>query len=259
MTSRLLVLPAMLLAFGCTGGVKESDTTTTTVAAADTSNAIALADTTAGASSASGSAGRPGVGGLGRTGASTRKPSATPSGRAADARGVPVSDSTRVAAPRETATSRGTSRDTVASRDSAVSRSSSADSARGIVAVVGTSLDSRVVLRPARGGRSVTLIGPMSRDVGRLSGADVWATGNRDEHGQLRVSRFSVRSVDGNAALDGTLIARGAQMLLVTRDGVQHALENAPASLKQHVGARVWITGATGGGAIVYGVIEERR
>lgn len=258
MTSRVFALPAMLLAFGCTGGAKESDSTTV---ATDTSNAIALADTTAGASAASaGGAGRPGVGGLGRTGSGTRQPSSTPSGRAADARGAAGDSTARAAASRDTSSRGGTSapRDTLASRDSAVSRSSSADSARGIVAVVGTSLDSRVVLRPARG-RSVYLIGPMARDVGRLSGADVWASGNRDEHGQLRVSRFSVRSVDGNAALDGTLIARGQQVVLVTRDGVQHPLENAPASLKQHVGARVWITGATGAGPIVYGVIEERR
>ena len=246
MTARSFVLSAMLLAFGCTGGVKESDTTTV---AADSSNAIPLADTTAGASSAAGNAGRPGVGGLGRSGSGTPRPSTTGTGRAADARGVQVSDS----APRTA------SRDAAPSRDSAVNSGSSADSARGIVAVVGTSLDSRVVLRPPRGGRSVTLIGPMARDVGRLSGADVWANGTRDEHGQLRVSRYSVRSVDGNAALDGTLIARGERMFLVTRDGEQHPLENAPTSLKSHVGARVWITGATGNGPIVYGVIEERR
>jgi hypothetical protein len=253
MTSRSLALPAMLLAFGCTGGVKKSDTTTI---AADSSNAIALADTTVRGSSAVAGAGQPGVGGLARTGSGSTRSSATPSGRAADARGVPASDSsTRAGTSRDTTTPR----DAAASRDSAVTRGSAADSARGIVAVVGTSFDSRVVLRPPRGGRSVTLIGPMSRDVGRLSGADVWASGNRDDHGQLRVSRFSVRSVDGNAALDGTLITRGERLFLVTRDGGQHALVNAPASLKDHVGARVWVTGATGSGPIVYGVIEERR
>lgn len=136
-------------------------------------------------------------------------------------------------------------------------RSSAADTARGIVAVVGTSNESRVVLRPARGGRPVTLIGPMARNMGRLSGADVWAVGTGDEHGQLRVSRYVVRSVDGTAALDGTLIVRGERLYVVTRDGEQHLIENPPAALKDQVGARVWVTGAKG--AVVYGVIEERR
>ena len=103
--------------------------------------------------------------------------------------------------------------------DSSMTRSAGTDSVRGIVSVVGTAQESRVVLRPPRGGRSVTLIGPEARTVGRLSGADVLAIGTRDEHGQLRVSRFTVRTVDGNIALDGTLIARGTRLLVVTRDG----------------------------------------
>ena len=140
-----------------------------------------------------------------------------------------------------------------------MTRTNPADSARGIVSVVGTSFDSRVVLRPARGVRPVTLIGPQTRIIANLSGADVWASGARDDNGNLRVSRFLVRSVDGSAAIDGTLIARGEGLLIVTRDGVQHALGNPPTALRDHVGARVWVTGPLEKGPLTYGVIEERR
>ncbi|HYX80912.1 MAG TPA: hypothetical protein VE714_00870 [Gemmatimonadales bacterium] len=143
--------------------------------------------------------------------------------------------------------------------DSSISRSA-VDSVRGIVAVVGTSFDSRVVVRPlAGGGRPVTLIGPQSKTVGRLSGADVWVAGPRDEHGQLAVSRFAVRTVDGLPALDGTLIARGDRLLLVTRDGKQHAIGNPPPALRDHVGARIWLTGPLDQGPVTYGIIEEHR
>jgi len=137
--------------------------------------------------------------------------------------------------------------------------SSAADTARGIVAVVGTSFDSRVVIRPSSGGRPISLIGPQAKSVGRMSGADVWVTGSRDERGEINVSRFTVRTVDGVPALDGTLITRGDQLLLVTRDGKQHVIGNAPAALRQQVGARVWVTGPLDKGPVTFGVIEERR
>jgi hypothetical protein len=144
-------------------------------------------------------------------------------------------------------------------RDTGVTRSDAADTARGIVAVLGTSLDSRVVVRADGGARSVTLVGAQARAIGAMSGADVWVTGTRDQNGRITVSRFTVRSVDGAPALDGTLIARGAQLLLVTRDGKQHAIDAAPPALREHVGARVWVTGPLDKGPVIFGVIEERR
>ena len=143
--------------------------------------------------------------------------------------------------------------------DSTVERSDAADTARGIVAVVGTSFDSHVILRQPGGARSVTLAGPQARTVGALSGADVWVSGTRDQSGRITVSRFVVRAVDGAPALDGTLIAHGQQLLLVTRDGKQHPIENPPPALRDHVGARIWVTGPLERGPITFGVIEERR
>ena len=138
-------------------------------------------------------------------------------------------------------------------------RSAAADTVRGIVAVVGTSFDSRVIIRPPSSARAVVVTGPQAPTVGKMSGADVLVSGTFDEHGQINASRFAVRSVDGVPALDGTLIERGGRLLLVTRDGKQHAIQNAPAALRQHVGGRVWVAGSLEKGPVTFGVIEERR
>ena len=264
MNSRALAVPVALLMLGCTGDAKQSDTTasadTASAASADSVVLAPIGGSTDARSSSGTPRGRPGVGGLGSRRASTSGTGGTSAttgggtsarasggtGRAADARGVRTDTAV--------STSSGTSKP-----DSTVSQASAPDTARGIVAVVGTANDSRVVLRPAGGGRSVTLVGPEARIVGRLSGADVWASGNRDQYGQLRVSRFMVRTVDGNRAMDGTLIARGDRLLLVTRDGQQHAIGNPPPALRAHVGARVWLTGPLDTGPITFGVIDERR
>ena len=142
--------------------------------------------------------------------------------------------------------------------DANTARSDAADTARGIVAVVGTSFESRVVIRPAKGGRPITLAGPQANTVGRLSGTDVWVTGTRDASGQITVSRFVVRTVNGQPALDGTLVTRRDQLFIVTRDGKQHPITSPPQALRDRVGARVWVVGPPDRPPVTFGVIEER-
>ena len=264
MKSRALALPAALLLICCSRAETRSDTVS---ASSDSTHVqVPLAaeppmDTSMGHGSASGTAvGRPRGGGGGRAAVSSKTAAVTSrKGGALGAikrRSPSTSDSTRTTDSART-TRMEPSRSS--SGDSTIVPSSAADSVRGIVAVVGTSFDSHVILRPAAGGRAVTLVGAQARTVGRLSGADVWLTGTRDDRGQITVSRFLVRSVDGAPALDGTLIARGDQLLLVTRDGKQHPIANPPPALREHVGARVWITGPLDKGPLTFGVIEERR
>ena len=129
------------------------------------------------------------------------------------------------------------------------------DTARGTPAVVGTSFQQRVVLqRP--GGASIQLDGPQAKLIGSQSGADVWVEGTRDATGTITVKRFVVRSVDGVPAVDGILRAEGSGLAVVTTDGTRHALKSAPEPLRQHVGHRVWVTGAASG-PLVYGVIDK--
>jgi hypothetical protein len=130
------------------------------------------------------------------------------------------------------------------------------DTLRGIVAVVGTEHDKRVIIRPP-GGRAITLIGPQAALVGRASGAEVWVSGT-SELGALAVTAFSVRTVDGIAAVDGTLMTEGNGLVLQTPDGKRHPIANPPESLRQHIGGRVWISGNLNQGPVAYGIIQDK-
>jgi hypothetical protein len=132
------------------------------------------------------------------------------------------------------------------------------DTARGIVAVVGAVPITEVVLRQPTG-RPVTLTGSLAREIGVASGADVWVRGRRVDARTIDVESYAVRSVDGVTAITGTLTADGDRLVLVTDDGRRHAIARAPAPLRQHVGARVWITGDLGTTINAYGVLRPRR
>src|SRR3712207_8852352 len=101
---------------------------------------------------------------------------------------------------------------------------------------------SRVVVRPA-GGRAVAVSGPLAREIGAASGADVWVRGRRAADGSLEATSYAVRSVDGVTAVTGTLTADGDRLVLVTDDGRRHPIARPPAPLRAHVGARIWVTG----------------
>jgi hypothetical protein len=132
------------------------------------------------------------------------------------------------------------------------------DTARGIVAVVGAVPITEVVLRPAAG-RPITLSGPLAKEIGVASGADVWVRGRRVDARTIDVESYAVRSVDGVTAITGTLAADGDRLVLVTDDGRRHPIARPPAPLREHVGARVWITGDLGSAINAYGVLRARR
>ncbi|HVZ79060.1 MAG TPA: nuclear transport factor 2 family protein [Gemmatimonadaceae bacterium] len=128
------------------------------------------------------------------------------------------------------------------------------DTARGIVAVVGTERDRRVVLRQGPTRPSITLAGPLATTIARAAGADVWVSGTRAGN-TLTATAFLVRTVDGVPALDGTLVSADGQVALVTADHVRHVITNAPAALRQLVGARAWVTGDLAHGGVTWGVL----
>jgi len=116
------------------------------------------------------------------------------------------------------------------------------DSARGIAAVVGSSPITSVVVRPTNG-RAVTVTGPLAREIGVASGAEVSVRGRRAADGSLVATSYVVRSVDGIPAITGTVATDGDRLVLVTDDGRRHPIARPPAPLRQHVGARVCVTG----------------
>ena len=131
------------------------------------------------------------------------------------------------------------------------------DTVRGIAAVVGAVPVTSVVVRPEIG-PPVTLTGALATEVGRASGADVWVRGRRVGDRTIEVTRYAVRSVDGVPAVTGTLVAEGERFLLATDDGRRHRIMQPPASLREHVGARIWISGNLGSSITAYGVLRPR-
>lgn len=232
---RYVGLVVLVCACSSSGGKNDS------AAAADSTNAALAGTTTAAADSAS----------------RTQAPDTTAATKSAPAPGSATKSSSP---PTGTSGQRPSPRDTRPTPPSVpVNPPASAgvpDTARGTPAVVGTSFQSHVVLQRPGGGSSIQLDGPQAKLIGQQSGADVWVEGTRDATGTITVKRFVVRSVDGSPAIDGVLRADGTGLALVTPDGVRHALKSAPEALRQHVGHRVWVTGAASG-PLAFGVIDK--
>ena len=134
----------------------------------------------------------------------------------------------------------------------------SLDTVRGIVAVVGAVPITHVVVRPPGGG-SITLQGPLAREVGVASGADVVVRGRRTGDRAIEVSGYEVRTVDGVTAITGMLTAEGDRLVLVTDAGRRYPIARPPAPLREHVGARVWVTGDPSTTIASYGVLRPKR
>lgn len=128
------------------------------------------------------------------------------------------------------------------------------DTVRGIVAEVGSVPITSIVVRPA-GGRSVTLLGSLAKEIGRAAGAEVWVSGHRTPEG-LHAMRYAVRSVDGEPAVDGVLASEDGGLVLVTAGG-RRRIVRPPEALRGMVGARVWLVGPIEGGITSYGVLRE--
>ena len=226
--SESLLLLALAAAACARNGSRDAQDTSP-AASAPTVDTAASVPATSGATAAAQSEGRGG-----RSSADTRA-SAPPARSGSSA-------STRPAAP----------------PGSGSSTSAGSDTARGIVAVTGSTPVTQVVLRPP-GARSIALTGPLASEIGVASGADVWVRGRRVNDRTFEVASYTVRSVDGVAATTGMLVADGDRLVLVGDDGRRHVIARPPAPLRDHVGARVWVSGDLGTTITAYGVLRPRR
>lgn len=130
------------------------------------------------------------------------------------------------------------------------------DTLRGTIAVVGAEPTTVVTLRPRSGTREIQLSGQDRSALGRLSGVDVWVSGELDSaRGRMEVHRFEVRSVDGIPAADGVLEMEDERAVLVRPDGQRLRINNPPNALLQHVGTRVWVSGNLDEEPVAFGVI----
>lgn len=135
---------------------------------------------------------------------------------------------------------------------------SKADSVRGIVSVVGTSFDKHVMVAERGTQRRVEIVGTLSSLVGHVAGAEVSVAGAMTGT-QLDASRFLVRSVDGQPAIDGMLKTEGNSLFIVTTQGTRTRIAAPPPPLVGHDGARVWITGDPGKAVSSFGFIDPPR
>ena len=133
-----------------------------------------------------------------------------------------------------------------------------ADSVRGIVSVVGTSFEKHVLIAERGTSRRVEVVGALSSLIGHVSGAEVSANGAWSGT-QLNASRFVVRSVDGQPAIDGTLKTEGGALFIVTAEGTRIRIAAPPPPLVGHDGARVWITGDPTKAISSFGFIDPPR
>lgn len=114
------------------------------------------------------------------------------------------------------------------------------DSLTGVVRVVGSApMNVRVVLAGEAG--STPLGGPLLGELRQLSGVSVSVRG-RHEGGVLLAEDYRVLSVDGVAAVQGTVEGRsGPYVLLRTPDGALLHLIAAPDGFRP--GQKVWVQG----------------
>ncbi len=233
MTTRAMVLGVAALAAACGRPEARSDTaraadSAVQAARAAVDSSVPLPDTLTpiapAAPSRAGTASRPATTTPARTAPTRTPPSATPA-------------ATPAATPPASAPAR-------------------TDTLRGKPAVVGSSPFTQVALRPAAGG-SVTITGPLAKEIGRASGADVWVRGTRTERG-FEATDYRVRTVDGVTALDGVLVVEGEGTYLRLADGIRRPLRSAPAALRAEAGARVWVTGGVDQPVAAFGILRPR-
>jgi Protein of unknown function (DUF5818) len=91
------------------------------------------------------------------------------------------------------------------------------------------------------------------------SGADVLVRGRRTADRTIEASSYEVRTVDGVTAITGTLTAEGDRLVLVTDAGRRYPIARPPAPLREHIGARVWVTGDPSTTIASYGVLRPKR
>jgi hypothetical protein len=130
--------------------------------------------------------------------------------------------------------------------------------AEGRVDVVGVDPLLTIVLRTTDPKHPILLDGPLMDQLRHVNGLDVLVTGRRHDR-FITVDSFRVISANGVPATDGQLIASGDTLILVTSDGIRHALVHPSPSLKSQVGGRIWVSGPLDHEPVAYGFIDNPR
>ena len=133
------------------------------------------------------------------------------------------------------------------------------DTLSGSVATFGVDPMSYPVLQTDAG--ALRLAGPLSEELGHLTGAAVRVWGSRTSdkpQDRLEVAGYAVESVNGRPVHVGVLAEAGGAVVL--RGDREWRLVNAPDVLARSVGAKVYVAGPTRGDSLTvesWGVIRR--
>jgi hypothetical protein len=140
---------------------------------------------------------------------------------------------------------------------------------QGVVSLVGSEPNTAVIVTTAEpDGTAVALIGPGAVLLQRVAGLQVEAEGLRTGGPlppavppgtlALEVHRFVVTAVDGVPALDGVIEEHDGAFHLRLADGELLPAPALPPTLRQHVGARVFLAGPLDRAPAAYGIIVDK-
>lgn len=136
-----------------------------------------------------------------------------------------------------------------------------ADTAAGVVSLLGTAASPRIVVQTSAG--PIGVEGDLAQTLRRLEGMEVWvqgplsiAMGRVIPPRQITVQRFEVRGIGGVPAIDGVLREESGTLVVVRAGGERTRLTTPPAGLRELVGRRVWVTRARDGAVASFGAIE---
>jgi len=130
---------------------------------------------------------------------------------------------------------------------------------RGTIFVTGSEPTTGLTLQ-REDGTGVTLVGDLTDELRRLSGATVAVYGARTSAphaGAFAVRSYDLLSIDGQRPAVGILLVRDDAIWLAAADTVQ--LTAVPDALRTQAGAKLWVVGQrTGRGMAVqsYGVLR---
>lgn len=117
-------------------------------------------------------------------------------------------------------------------------------------------------------GSEISLTGAAAERLVRVDGADVEIRGTWNSDESFAVNDFLVRKVDGVPVMDGVLVslddyvddahtnAAIVYAIVLTRGGMV-TLNNPPAALTDHLGARVWVADSGDSPPTEFGIISE--
>ncbi len=122
--------------------------------------------------------------------------------------------------------------------------------------MVGTSFDKKVMIAASTNRLEIT--GPQAALIGHLSGTDVVVRGAISGR-TIAATAFTVRTVDGQPAIDGVLHTREGQLFITPVGGQPIRIVNPPPPLTGRESGRVWITGDPAKAIASFGFIDPPR